>query len=267
MSQSTGLHRELIDQFYTNTSVAETCVTVLHRYIPKDLVWIEPSAGTGVFLDIVPGSIGYDIDPQSPSIEKADFLDVEIPIGCVVFGNPPFGRQSSMAKRFIRHAAKRADWIGFILPRSFTKPSMQTAFPLHFHMLESMELPDNAFLVNGVPYNVPCVFQVWKRYTTDRQIVERIPPCGFDYVKKNEPYSFAFRRVGVNAGRCSMPSESLSSQSHYFIQAVDETNISMILHESTMHVFPSNTTGPRSLSKNEATCFLNAVITNALPRR
>lgn len=263
MQQDTGLHRQCIDQFYTRVDVAKNCVNVLRRHITTPLQWIEPSAGTGVFLNIVPGAIGYDIDPRCPAVQKADFLETSIPAGCVVFGNPPFGRQSSIAKRFIRHAAEKADWIGFILPRSFTKPSMQSAFPLHFHLVESIELPENSFVVNDVPYNVPCVFQVWKRETRNRQIAETIEPCGFEYVRKNDNYSLAFRRVGVNAGKCCLPSDSLSVQSHYFIRLEDEGKIEHVISSSTTYEFPTNTTGPRSLSKNEATRFLNSAIANA----
>lgn len=220
-----------------------------------------------MFLDLVPGSIGYDVDPKHPAIQKADFLTTTIPAGCVVFGNPPFGRQASIAKQFIRHAAEKADWIGFILPRSFLKPSMQSAFPLRFHLVETIELPDNSFLVNNLPYDVPCVFQIWKREASDRPLIKRADPVGFAYVKKSDGYSFAFRRVGGNAGMCYLPSESLSVQSHYFLRLEDDATVDAILAASVTHVFPSNTTGPRSLSKDEATRFLHTAIANATSRR
>ena len=263
MPQDTGLQRQCIDQFYTHPNVAKICVDLLRKHITIPLQWIEPSAGTGSFLNLVPGSIGYDIEPRSPSIQKADFLETDIPSGCVVFGNPPFGRQSSLAKKFIRHAAKKANWIGFILPRSFTKPSMQSAFPLQFHLVESIDLPENSFVVNGAPYDVPCVFQVWKRETTEREPVETIEPNGFAYVRKCDGYCLAFRRVGANAGKCCLPSATLSTQSHYFIRLDDVKKADRVISSSSIHEFPTNTTGPRSLSKNEATRFLNSAIANA----
>jgi len=263
MSQDTGLQRDCKDQFYTCEDVAKMCVDILLRHVPTTIPWIEPSAGQGVFLRLVPHAIGYDIEPKHPSIRTADFLHVDIPHGCLVFGNPPFGRQSSLAKQFIRHAAEKAAWIGFILPRSFLKPSMQSAFPLDFHLVDSIELPSNSFRVNNIPYDVPCVFQVWKRESTHRIVEGSASPIGFRYVKKTDTYSFAFRRVGINAGKCCLPSQDLSVQSHYFVKVDDETKINNILQASQTHTFPTNTTGPRSLSKHEATCFLNAAITNA----
>lgn len=263
MSQDTGLSRDCKDQFYTRKEVASLCVDILRNHVPPNLRWIEPSAGRGVFLDLVPYATGYDIDPKHPAIQKADFLETDLPQGCVVFGNPPFGRQSSLAKQFIRHASEKADWIGFILPRSFVKPSMQSAFPMCFHVVETVELPTNSFLVNDLPYDVPCIFQVWTRKPEPRDMPIRLVPNGFAFVKQTDPHSLAFRRVGINAGRCCLPSPSLSAQSHYFVRLDDERNTNDILQASQTHVFPTNTTGPRSLSKTEATEFLHSAIASA----
>jgi hypothetical protein len=252
-----GLLRDPSDQFYTRAEVAHACVAVLKDLAPGDVSWIEPSAGTGVFLNFVPEATGYDIDPKDSRIRQANFLETEIPLGCVVFGNPPFGRQSSLAKKFIQHAATRADWIGFILPRSFVKPSMQKAFPRVFHLVHTHTLPEEAFVVDGESHNVPCVFQVWKREAEPRTEEAVESPFGFIFVKKTDNYTLAFRRVGVYAGRCSLPSEALSVQSHYFIKLEDPSRATRIIAESLSHEFPTNTTGPRSLSKGEAIQFLN----------
>lgn len=261
-----GLHRDSLDQFYTRPDVAELCVTLLRTHAPRDVPWIEPSAGAGAFLQWVPDAIGYDIEPRAANIQTADFLTVDLPAGCVVFGNPPFGRQSSLAKKFIRHAAQKADWIGFVLPRSFVKPSMQKAFPLSFHLAHTIDVPENAFVVNDQPHHVPCVFQVWRRMSYSRPEEAALTPEGFAYVQKVDGYTLAFRRVGVYAGRCCLPAEDLSVQSHYFVRLDDETKRDTVIAASLTHVFPSNTTGPRSLSKDEATRFLHAAIADAPPR-
>lgn len=254
-----GLHRDSLDQFYTRPDVADACVTVLKAFAPRDVPWIEPSAGGGAFLNWVPEAIGYDLAPTDSRIQTADFLQTDIPSGCVVFGNPPFGRQSSLAKRFIRHAATRADWIGFVLPRSFVKPSMQSAFPPVFHLLYTLELPENAFVVEGQPYHVPCVFQVWRRMSTPRPTEPPVTPKGFTFVQKADRYTLAFRRVGVYAGRCCLPADALSEQSHYFVKLEDESLREPILTASLTYPFPTNTVGPRSLSKGEATRFLQTM--------
>lgn len=262
-----GLQRDSLDQFYTRPDIAEICVTILRAHAPSDVPWIEPSAGAGAFLEWVPDAIGYDIEPRAPNIQSADFLNVDLPAGCVVFGNPPFGRQSSLAKKFIRHAAEKADWIGFILPRSFVKPSMQKAFPATFHLVYAIDVPENAFVVNGQSHHVPCVFQVWKRMSHSRPEEDVVNPEGFAYVQKVDGYTLAFRRVGVYAGRCCLPADTVSVQSHYFVRLDDETKRDSVIAASFAHTFPTNTTGPRSLSKDEATRFLNAAIAHAASRQ
>lgn len=254
--QTSGLNRNPIDQFYTKPEIAALCISKLQKYCNHE-IWIEPSAGTGVFLDLVPDAIGYDIDPKSSNIIKKDFLTIELPENCVVFGNPPFGRQSSTAKKFIRHAAQKAYVIAFILPKSFMKPSMQLCFPLEFHLKESTELPINSFLLNGESYDVPCVFQVWRREADARIIQDPIQPVGFCFVKSTDIHNLVIRRVGVNAGKCFHPN-SQSPQSHYFIQIQDESTIENILECSNTWTIPSNTVGPKSLSKSEICKLLHS---------
>ena len=265
MQSTTGLRRDPKDQFYTRLEIAELCLERLRPHVPASVPWIEPSAGSGVFLSRVPGAIGYDIDPKHPEIHQADFLTVSLPVGCAVFGNPPFGRQGSLAKKFIRHAASTASVIGFILPRSFTKPSMQKAFPLSFHLVDEMALPAMSFVVDDEPYDVPCVFQVWVKKSDPRAVQPPNVAEGFVFTKKTDEYTIAFRRVGGTAGRCCLPSPSLSVQSHYFIRLADPSLAEQVITQSHTHTFPSNTTGPRSLSKDEAIEFLNAAIAHATP--
>lgn len=262
MPQDTGKFRDTKDQFYTHPTVAKLCVDALRKHIPVGAVCIEPSAGTGVFLDLVPGAIGYDIDPKHPGILQADFLTVNVPNHSVVFGNPPFGRQSSLAKQFLQHATDHADIVAFILPRSFKKASMQRAIPRVFHLEEELDLPPSSFLVNDSPHDVPCVFQIWKRKDIEREIEPQLLPVGFAFVASTDDYDFAFRRVGVNAGKCALPGDH-SPQSHYFIKLEDERYTSDIVARSQTHVFPSNTTGPRSLTKSEATSFLCSCLSNS----
>ncbi len=244
------------DQFYTKPGIAKQCVDMLRKYV-GDGVWIEPSAGTGSFLEHMPTATAYDIDPKAPNILQLDFLTATLPEKCIVFGNPPFGRQASLAKKFIRHAAIAASIIAFILPLSFTKPSMQNAFPKHFHLEESWILPKDSFIADGKSYNVPCVFQIWIRKDTPRMTVEKTRPSGFMFVKHSEQHDFVFRRVGGNAGKCSLPHESHNPQCHYYIKLDDSTRVEKILEASKTYPFPTNTTGPRSLSKDEATQFIH----------
>jgi hypothetical protein len=252
--QDTGKFRNTKDQFYTKEIVAKTCINKIIETIssPSEYLWIEPSAGNGVFLNnITFPKIGIDIDPKSSNIQKQDFLSWSHPKtdkDIIVFGNPPFGRQSSLAKSFITKSCKFAKIIAFILPRSFVKPSMYNSFDLSFHCVYSIELEKDSFLLNDKSYNTQCVFQIWEKRDTLRKVDEKIQPNGFEYVKEDE-YDIAIRRVGVNAGKCYVFGQERSVQSHYFIKLNKNDSLDNIIKKINSHVFPSNTVGPRSLSK------------------
>ena len=273
--QDTGKFRKNTkDQYYTKFSVAKQCVDQIVRLFPhtNSYQWIEPSAGNGVFLRALPDSItdklGIDIDPKSAEVQRADFLtwsptDV---VTRVFFGNPPFGRQGSLAKSFIKHSAAHAQIIAFILPRSFVKPSMSKAFPLAFHCVYTADIEKNAFEVNDNSYDVPCVFQIWEKLAYPREIPPPIKESGFTYVKKTEPFHIACKRVGGLAGKCypCSPTASLDyhAEYHYFLR-LDENHIPQlqpIINAMNAHVFPSNTVGPRSLSKSEINEVLNLIL-------
>ncbi len=273
--QDTGKFRENIaDQFYTNPSVALICInTILQKYPQAtQYKWIEPSAGAGAFFNALPPTIdklGIDIHPAAQNITQADFLSWQPPAThqpIIVFGNPPFGRQSTTAKAFIAKASQFASIIAFILPKSFTKPSMSRSFPPKFHCIHTEELPSNSFLINNNPYDVPCIFQIWERRTTDRPPEEKIIESGFEYVKADEtnPYDIALRRVGVYAGKCYpySPTATYSTQSHHFIRfhAIYAPYLTKIITDINNHVFPTNTVGPRSLSKSEINLVLNGIL-------
>ena len=53
MKKTTGKNRIITDKFYTNSNVVELCFTALNKYqsLLNDYKIIEPSAGSGAFLD------------------------------------------------------------------------------------------------------------------------------------------------------------------------------------------------------------------------
>jgi hypothetical protein len=277
MAQDTGKFRiNTKDQYYTKRVVAAHCVAALMARVaePSTYQWIEPSAGAGVFLKALPPgceSVGMDLEPKGPGILEGDFL-AWAPISPkkrIVFGNPPFGRQGCLAKAFIKHASMMADVIAFILPRSFVKPSMSRAFPLAFHCDWSEELVKDAFEVNGDPYDVPCVFQIWTKRTTNRIVEEPVEAIGFVYVKSDQPYDIAFKRAGGSAGKCCLKGTgTYNPQYHYFLKLDSTEHQDAIVEAINRHVFPSNTVGPRSLSKSEVNEVVNVIIAEAqLPAR
>ena len=113
-----------LDKFYTRKNLAKKLIDEID--INKYNTIIEPSAGNGSFSNQIEKCIAYDIEPEASGIIKQDFLtlDKDFQSPTLVIGNPPFGRNSSLALAFINKASLFADTIAFILPKSFKKESL-----------------------------------------------------------------------------------------------------------------------------------------------
>jgi hypothetical protein len=262
---TTGLNRNTIDKYYTKTELAEYCILKFNTIIKpnsKDSI-IEPSAGNGSFSNYLFNNyknvVAIDIEPENDNIIKQDFLKYKWKDNiCHVIGNPPFGRQSSLAKKFIKHSATFSESISFILPKSFKKESFKKVFPLEFHLIYEEDLPDNSFVVKDKLHDVPCVFQIWKKMSINREIEEKEEPTYYSFVKKTENPHLSFRRVGVYAGQISKEIENKSEQSHYFIK-LNEINIDEFINKynNVISYDFNNTVGPKSISKTELIKKLN----------
>lgn len=252
-----GLNRNTIDKFYTNQETVKLCINLVKKYlnIPYEDVIIEPSAGNGAFIDEIKRMVKYyyfyDIKPEKEEIIKMDFLELIPPKGRLhMIGNPPFGRQSSLAIKFIKKSCLIAESISFILPKSFKKDSMKKYFSMNFHLIHEEDIQENSFLLDGKICNVETVFQIWEKKDFNRQVPDILEPIGFKFVSKLENPDIAFRRVGVNAGNISRVIEDKNTQTHYFIKF--EGNIENYLKKIEKITFEhGNTVGPKSIGKQE----------------
>jgi hypothetical protein len=280
--QKVGLKRNTTDKFYTCQSAVELCLNLVQEHITiavdEDLI-IEPSAGNGAFIshihELSNKILFYDIEPDNEAIIKQDFLELDTSnftdfpkVHCI--GNPPFGRQSSLAIQFIKKACEFCDTVSFILPKSFKKPSLKKSFPLNFHLVAEIDLPEKSFLVNDREYNVDTVFQIWIKQDSLRELPKDIEPCGFVFTKmdKQDPdpsnshsYShspdISFRRVGVYAGKIDTDVNK-SVQSHYFIKFTNGKSLGENLEQLKQVTFAhNNTVGPKSISKQELIAEFN----------
>lgn len=271
--QTKGLQRNTIDKYYTKETVAELCVHLVKTniHISPDDVIIEPSAGNGSFMKSIQSMTRhfrfYDIEPEKDEILQQDYLqydyeDIKKTFPKIhIIGNPPFGRQSSMAIKFIKKSCEFGDSVSFILPKSFKKDSLQKTFPSLFHLVWEQDLPSHSFLVGGVEHNVPCIFQIWEKRSIHRTIPEKVEPIHFRFVDKHENPDISYRRVGVNAGAIDTHIEEKSIQSHYFIQFTNGKPIAENLHTiSTITYDFNNTVGPKSISKQELIGKMNPLL-------
>lgn len=262
--QSKGLKRNTIDKYYTKGAAVDLCINLIktHIQIRRDDLIIEPSAGNGSFIpgikSLSQNNVFYDLEPENAEIIQQDYLQHDF--GELrskhekihVIGNPPFGRQSSFAIKFIKKSCEFCSSISFILPKSFKKESLKKTFPPNFHLMLETDLPEKSFLVDGVEYDVPCVFQIWEKKTHVRAAVDKLEPVNFIFVEKTGNPDISFRRVGVNAGTIDAKIDEKSVQSHYFIKFTNNkpTQENMRILSAITYDF-NNTVGPKSISKQE----------------
>jgi hypothetical protein len=214
-----------LDQFFTRPDVAARCLKSLESYMTdavNEWLWIEPSAGSGVFYDLmqVP-KIGIDIMSHRADIAQIDFLHWHpgtVRRKVAVVGNPPFGKNASLARRFFDHAAGFADIVAFIVPRTFEKPAFVNRLDRTMHLIHAEVLDECSFEFEGQPYAVPTVFQIWQKRADLRQQTKSVRTHrDFDFVSQPAA-DFAFQRVGARAGLVSVEGLSKSPQSHYFLK-------------------------------------------------
>jgi len=285
MTQTKGLKRNTIDKFYTKKEVADLCIQLLKTHIhicDNDLV-IEPSAGNGSFIESIKSlklslssfvsHIFFDIEPEHDEIIKQDFLlydygDIQRRYNNIhIIGNPPFGRQSSLAIKFIKKSCEFCNTVSFILPKSFKKDKLIKVFPLHFHLLYSYDIPKNSFtLDNNKSYDVPCVFQIWEKRDYNRPQPIIYQPNGFIFVKKTDNPHISVRRVGFYSGKIDDKNiEDKNTQTHYFIKFTNNKplifNLSLL---SQIEYKFNNSVGPRSISKQELIIYFNSVLDNLI---
>ena len=258
-----GLKRDIIDKFYTKIEVVKLCFRFIldNLEITTNDIIIEPSAGNGAFIEEIKKISNnyefYDLEPEHSEIIKQNYLlyspsKLSKENKIHIIGNPPFGRQSSSAIKFIRKSCEFCDTISFILPKSFKKDSLKIKFPLNFHLKFEIDLPDNSFLLDSNEYNVPCIFQIWEKKDYNRTIKDKLEPFNFKFVKKEENPDISIRRVGGTAGTIDIKTENKNIQSHYFIKFLNDNSISenIELLKKIEYDF-NNTVGPKSISKQE----------------
>lgn len=264
INQTKGLKRNTVDKYYTKYNIVEMCIHYikLTLHITLDDLIIEPSAGNGSFISSIKALCNnyrfYDIQPEHPEIKQQDYLLINYSEfinnynKIHIIGNPPFGRQSSLLIKFIKKSCEFCNSISFILPKSFKKDSLKRTFPLDFHLCFEIDIPENSFLVNNINHNVPCIFQIWEKKGFKRDIISKLIPKEFTFVRKNENPDISVRRVGVNAGKIDINIDNKNTQTHYFIKFTNmlsiDDNINIL---ANINYTFNNTVGPKSISKQE----------------
>jgi hypothetical protein len=170
----------LKDQFFTPKDLAKKCWEIFNREVKIDTqeyTFIEPSAGDGSFLHILPkGSIGLDIEPRSTGIQKQDYLTWK-PTNTskkhIAFGNPPFGLRGHLALNFINHSYSFADYVCFILPQLFESDGKGSPRKRvnGYNLIYSEGLSAIFYSPDNKEVKVNGVFQIWSKNTSNQKYI------------------------------------------------------------------------------------------------
>lgn len=172
-----------LDRFFTRPDVAKNCcrslLSVMRREYAKEseYLFVDPSAGDGVFYDMLPKGrrMGVEIVPGRAEFHRGDYLKWRPPgnpEAVAVVGNPPFGYRAWLALAFVNHSASFADYIGMILPMAFQSDGKGSPkFRVRgAELVETMHLPPDAFLTDsGRAAQVNALWQVWRRGVNNRK--------------------------------------------------------------------------------------------------
>ncbi len=177
------------DQFFTPPNTVKYCYNKVYEIINElgdDIStynFIEPSAGDGAFLNVLPLSktTALDIEPQSSTtnehicknIIKCDYLEWS-PVNKeknIVIGNPPFGLRGNMALRFINHSFDFADYVCFILPQLFESDGkgVPRKRVKGYNLIHSEKLDTHFYEPSKTEVKVNCIFQIWSKYKTNNK--------------------------------------------------------------------------------------------------
>jgi hypothetical protein len=151
---------------------------------------------------------------------------------CLTIGNPPFGKNATLAVQFFARAALFSDTIAFVLPRTFLKQTILARLPANFKLRAQRDIPGMGFDFEGKPATVPAVFQVWTHELSHN--AKATPPAAakfecadFAFVQPGQPCDIIIRRVGVLAGRIYMSEADLArwtTLNHFFLRVRDRDN-------------------------------------------
>lgn len=163
------------NQFFTPKNTAKYCynkfIEIINKYGDNQnmYTYIEPSAGSGNFLNLLPKNnrIGLDIEPLSEEIINQDFLEwfPDKSDKFVTIGNPPFGLRGNLALRFINHASTFSDYVCFILPQLFESDGkgVPRKRVKNLNLIYSEKINTIFISPDNKDIKVECIFQIWSK--------------------------------------------------------------------------------------------------------
>jgi len=150
------------DKYYTSKELAKHCIEKTKEIIGEENIteYLEPSAGSGVFLDFLDKPYkSYDIEPEHSKIIKQDYLTLELEYkkGRCIIGNPPYNAgKSILFTPFLKRSILYGDYISFILPIS----QLDNTYNFYeFELIYSEDLGKQFY----TDRELHCCFNIYKR--------------------------------------------------------------------------------------------------------
>lgn len=160
------------DQFFTPDALVLHCWNRFQDLlkVPAGVyTFIEPSAGNGSFLAVLPpNTIAMDIEPRRDGILTQDYLSWTPPPGkYIVFGNPPFGLRGQLALKFLNHSYSFADYVCFILPQLFESDGKGSPRKRvqGYNLIHSEKLTGLYSTPSDEKVKINGVFQIWSKHS------------------------------------------------------------------------------------------------------
>jgi len=245
------------DKYYTKQKIADRYSNIILTKYGSNVTYIEPTAGNGAFLKILPGIVGYDLKPEGKGIIALDIFDnYNFDDNTVVAGNPPFGTNANLAIKIFNHIANQnVKSICFIVPKTFKKVSTQDKLNLNYRLVLEEDIESNAFTVEGKNKDVNCVFQIWE-LSLDKRTMSKHPPTNGVVFTTKDKANIAIRRAGGKAGQV-LSGLDHSESSTYFIKADERIRKMLALIDTSV---AGNTAGVKSISKKELLTELDIIV-------
>jgi predicted RNA methylase len=180
--------------------------------------------------------------------ELADFLEWKPNMRFdVIVGNPPYGKNASLAVKFLNKSAELSDFISFVLPRTFRKPSILNRVHPELHLVADDVVSDEMF--GGT---ILTCYQIWERRDEERAKIPTVTSHpDFKFVTVDEANLFV-GGVGAAAGSVKESGFDHYNTRHYFLDVTDTVRDRLIAIQDTLRQLArAATVGTPSLSKHE----------------
>lgn len=262
------------EQYYTNSETADFCVKEVLKIISlKERKILEPAGGTGEFIEALirngvseDSIISFDIEPKHRLVKLGDYLDQQIEGPVISISNPPFGRASSLAKKFFNHAANHSEYICYLIPKAWRKWSLINSLDENFHLIHDVDLPPNCFYDSDGMVSkkdvLQTVFQIWQKKehkrkkieVEDNNLIEKISPDSDGFIKDADIGLVVF---GWSCGKVFQVSKKESPVTTSIYLKVKNPQVIEALKKIDFSVYFKNVASVYSLSLKEINFELN----------